>query len=213
MSLEIWLLFVASELLLCLTPGPAVLLVVSQGMRHGFGASAAGSTGLLSINALWFVLSAVGLGGLLMTSATLFGAVKWAGAAYLVYLGLRTVLATFRRNEERDDGKHVRAAREPIDRRRMFSQGLLTQVANPKAVLFFTALLPQFVSPDGNLLAQFAILGLTSVSVEFCVLLAYGWTAERGAWLLDGRAATLFERAGGVLLIFAGAGLTATDRT
>ena len=210
MSLEIWLLFVVSELFLCLTPGPAVLLVVSQGMRHGFGASASGSAGLLSVNALWFALSAVGLGGLLMASATLFGLVKWVGAAYLVYLGARMIISTFGRAGGRGEGPG--ADNNSATHSRMFSQGLLTQVANPKAVVFFTALLPQFISPSGNLIFQFIVFGITSICVELCVLLAYGWTAQKGAGLLGERAANLFERAGGALLIFAGIGLAATDR-
>lgn len=206
MSFEVWLLFLVSELVLCLTPGPAVLLVVSQGMRRGFRASVAGSAGVLSVNALWFTFSAVGLGGILLASATLFGVVKWVGAAYLVYLGLRMLVFSF----VRGGGGQASGA---IPRQgRMFTQGLLTQIANPKAIVFFTALLPQFVSPEGNLILQFAILGVTSVAAEFCVLLAYGWSAQKGARLLGEKAADLFERVGGALLIFAGIGLAATDR-
>lgn len=208
MGFEIWALFAVTELLLCLTPGPAVLLVVSQGMRLGARASVAGNAGVLSGSALYFVLSALGLGGLLLASATLFQVVKWAGAAYLVYLGVRMVLSTFGRVRE-EDGQPEPA--EP-DRGRLFSQGFLTQVTNPKALVFFTALVPQFVSPGGDLVLQFAILGVTSVAVEFVVLLAYGWTAERGARLLGARAATLFERAGGTLLVVMGVGLAAADR-
>lgn len=208
MSFEIWLLFLVSELVLCLTPGPAVMLVVSQGMRRGFGASVAGSAGVLVVNALWFAFSAAGLGGILLASATLFGVVKWVGAAYLVYLGLRMVISSF----VRGGAGGGEAPGEPLRQGKMFSQGLLTQLANPKAIVFFTALLPQFVSPEGNLILQFAVLGVTSVAAEFCVLLAYGWTAQRGARLLGERAADLFERVGGALLIFAGIGLAATDR-
>lgn len=206
MSFEIWLLFLFSELVLCLTPGPAVMLVVSQGMRRGFGASVAGGAGVLAVNALWFGLSAAGLGGILLASATLFGVVKWVGAAYLVFLGLRMVISSFARADRGETPQEIPR------RGRMFSQGLLTQLANPKAIVFFTALLPQFVSPGGNLLLQFAILGVTSVATEFCVLLAYGWTAQRGAGLLGARTAGIFERAGGALLAFAGVGLAATDR-
>lgn len=208
MSFEIWLLFLISELVLCLTPGPAVMLVVSQGMRRGLGASVAGSAGVLAVNALWFAFSAAGLGGILLASAMLFGVVKWVGAAYLVYLGLRMVVSSFVQGGTGGDEVPERAPRGG----RMFSQGLLTQLANPKAIVFFTALLPQFVSPDGSLILQFAVLGVTSVAAEFCVLLLYGWTAQRGARLLGARAADLFERAGGALLIFAGIGLAAADR-
>lgn len=206
MDFEIWLLFLVSELVLCLTPGPAVLLIVSQGMRRGFRASVAGSAGVLSVNALWFTFSAVGLGGILLASATLFGVVKWVGAAYLVFLGLRMLISSSAR------GGGGRASGGAPRRDRMFTQGLLTQIANPKAIVFFTALLPQFISPEGDLVLQFAVLGVTSVAAEFCVLLAYGWTAQKGARLVGAGAAGLFERVGGALLIFAGIGLAVADK-
>src|SRR5215207_7464553 len=194
MSLEVILVFAATEFVLSLTPGPAVMVVVSQGMRHGFAASARGAAGILAGNAIYFALSALGLGALLLASATLFAVLKWAGVAYLVFVGLKMLLS---KGAAEDEGG---GAQPPAPKRslRLFSQGLLTQLSNPKALVFFTALLPQFVSPEGGVFEQFLLLGVVSVTVECPVLLAYGWLAERGQRLLPkGRLSTLPDRIAG----------------
>lgn len=96
---------------------------------------------------------------------------------------------------------------------RLFSEGLVTQLSNPKAIVFFSALLPQFLSPDTGVLEQFAILGIVSLVIELCVLLTYGWAAERGSRLaLKGRFAALTDRIAGGFLIGAGVGLAVSRR-
>jgi threonine/homoserine/homoserine lactone efflux protein len=210
MSLEVILVFAATEFLLSLTPGPAVMVVVSQGMRHGFAASARGAAGILAGNAVYFALSALGLGALLLASATLFAVLKWAGVAYLVFVGLRMLLAKGGAGGEAGDGAQPPAPKRSL---RLFSQGLLTQLSNPKALVFFTALLPQFVSPEGRVFEQFLLLGVVSITVECPVLLAYGWLAERGQRLLPkGRLSTLPDRIAGAFLVGAGLGLAALRR-
>jgi len=96
---------------------------------------------------------------------------------------------------------------------RLFSEGLVTQLSNPKAIVFFSALLPQFVSPDGRVLEQFAVLGIVSLAIEFVVLLSYGWVAEHGSKLiLKGKFSLLTDRIAGGFLVCAGLGLAATRR-
>jgi len=208
MSLEVLLVFAVTEFLLSLTPGPAVLLVVSQGMNYGFTHSIRGALGILTGNAIYFALSALGLGAFLMTSATLFLAIKWIGAAYLIFVGIKMLLARGKSNEqENDPGVSSRRALK------LFSQGLITQLSNPKALVFFTALLPQFVSSRGNVFEQFVLLGVISITVECPVLLAYGWLAERGRSLLPkGRLSALPDRIAGGLLIGVGIGLGSIRR-
>ena len=89
MTLEAWLLFCATETVLCLSPGPAVLLVVSLSLVRGGRAGLHAASGILAVNALWFALSATSLAAILVASWQVFFVVKWAGAAYLVYLGVR----------------------------------------------------------------------------------------------------------------------------
>ena len=203
------LLFAATELLLSMTPGPAVLLVVSQGMRRGFASSRRGAAGILTGNAIYFALSAAGLGALLVASKRVFDVLQLAGAAYLVLLGLKMLLASRRADESssrREDGGLDDSKTRRLDD---FTQGLITQLANPKAIVFFTALLPQFVDPSRPMTIQFLILGVISILVELPVLLLYGVAADRGR-AVYGRHAALIERLSGACLIAAGAKLAAT---
>jgi threonine/homoserine/homoserine lactone efflux protein len=201
MSASSLILFALMELVLCLTPGPAVLLVISQAMRRGFRASFRGALGILAGNSLYFALSAVGLGALLLASARVFDALRWFGAAYLVLIGLKMIFT----RKEPETGA-------PQTEERSFVQGLVTQLANPKAVVFFTALLPQFVDPKaGALPFQFLILGVISIFIELPVLCAYGFLADRGRELY-GRHGKWVERAAGGFLVAAGLKLAATRR-
>lgn len=197
MTLSNLLLFAAMELVLCLTPGPAVLLVVSQSMKGDFRASMRGALGILAGNSIYFALSAAGLGALLVASRTVFEVLKWAGAAYLIFIGVRMIL------------RRPAAEDRPPETRGGFVEGLVTQLANPKAIVFFTALLPQFIDPHGPVTLQFLVLGLISIVVELPVLAMYGYAADRGR-ALYGRHAHLVERIAGGFLVAAGAKLAAT---
>lgn len=194
------LLFAATELLLSLSPGPAVLLVVSLGIRKGFRAAQRGTAGILTGNAIYFALSAAGLGALLIASKRVFSGIQIAGAAYLVLLGLKMLVKP---------GPGATTATAGVDSGvSSFMQGLLTQLANPKAIVFFAALLPQFVDPARPVAIQFLTLGVISILVELPVLLLYGFAADRGRQLY-GQHAALFERLAGACLIAAGAKLAA----
>jgi homoserine/homoserine lactone efflux protein len=198
MTLGNLLFFAATELVLCFVPGPAVLLVVSQAMRRGFRPSLHGALGILAGNAIYFASSAAGLGALLMASKTVFEVIKWLGAAYLVILGLRMIF--------------TRPAAEAPEMRKTgggFFEGLVTQLANPKAIVFFTALLPQFIDPHGPVALQFVVLGVVSMLIELPVLALYGFAADRGR-ALYGKHARLVERLAGGFLVAAGAKLAAT---
>ncbi len=208
MSFEIWIAFAVTETALCLTPGPAVLLVLSQALTRGTRASLWSNAGILAGNTFYFVLSATGLGALLLASYDVFFAIKWIGAAYLVWLG---VSAFFGRSATLSVPVHGAP-----DRRgpRALADGFVLQVANPKALVFFTALLPQFVDPATSVAPQVAILAITSVVIEFFVLAGYGLLAGR----LTGRAiqprfATLTNRIAGSLLVTAGVGMASLRRS
>lgn len=208
MSLRILAIFAITEFVLCLMPGPAVLLVVSQSMRSGFESSLRGAAGILTGNAIYFVLSAVGLGALLVASATLFNVIRWGGAVYLIAVGLKMLFAKRRVD---DSNRHTA---KPKRSARLFSEGLLTQLSNPKAIVFFSALLPQFVAPDAGVAAQFAVLGVISLIVELIVLTTYGLAVERGTRLIaNSQMWVLPDRIAGGFLIGAGVSLAAMRRT
>jgi len=198
MSWETWSVFAVTETILCLTPGPAVLFVLAQGLGGGAGAAFLASLGILAGNTFYFLLSAMGLGAVLAASYDLFFAVKWAGAAYLVWLGVCGLRA-------RGDVLAVRPADGRSAGARLVARGFAVQAANPKAIIFFTALLPQFIDPSGSVPLQLGILAGTSITVEFVVLSGYGALAGRAAHLASRpRTVAAMERAAGGLLIAAG---------
>jgi threonine/homoserine/homoserine lactone efflux protein len=204
---QIWLLFVATEGVLSLTPGPAVLFVLSQAIRRGPGKSVWASWGILTANAMYFVLSATSLGAVIVASYRLFFLIKWAGAAYLVYLGL---LSFFGKSSVMSlpEGNS-----DPRSGRKVLRDGFFLQAANPKALLFFTAILPQFIDAHHNVALQILILGVTSILVEFTILFSYGQLAGRAlATARNPRFEKVTNRIAGSLLIGAGAGLAALRR-
>jgi homoserine/homoserine lactone efflux protein len=198
-SLRVWLFFVVTEAVLCLTPGPAVLFVVSCGLARGGRAALWGNAGILSANTFYFIVSAFGLGAVLLGSHEIFTFVKYAGAAYLVWLGIQTI---------RGAGLAIRSGShdQPATHRwRMLVRGFVLQAANPKALLFFVALLPQFVDIHRAIAPQMLILAVTSAAVEFVILAGYGYFAARAAALAhDARFVTATNHASGSLLVTAG---------
>ena len=209
MITQTWLAFFVTETALSLVPGPAVLYVVGQAMRHGAPRALAANLGILSGNTLYFLLSAFGLAALVAAAAPLFVAIKWLGVAYLAWLGIAEWREALRGAGLRTSA--VRGAPAPFA---MWRQGVLLQLANPKAILFFTALLPQFVDPAQAVAPQVAVLALTSVASEFAVLAVYAWVAARGSRALHAnpRYARCTGAAAGTCLIGAGIGLALAQR-
>ena len=207
MSWGVWALFAVTETALCFTPGPAVLLVLSQGLARGTASSVWSNLGILAGNTMYFVLSGTGLGAALLASYELFSVIRWVGAAYLVWLGIAAFV-----------GRSLvfsvsRSPAVPARRGRIFVNGFVLQASNPKALVFFTALLPQFIDPHGSVLTQVTILAVTSVLIEFCVLLAYGALAGRFTELAKRpRFARLANRIAGSMLIGAGIGMARLRR-
>ncbi len=156
---------------------------------------------------MYFVLSATSLGAVLLASYELFSVIRWVGAAYLVWLG---VTAFIGKSPVFSVSPSTTA---PTRRSRIFVNGFVLQASNPKALVFFTALLPQFIDPHASVVTQVTILAVTSVVIEFFVLLAYGALAGR----LTGLAkrplfAPLANRIPGSMLIGAGVGVARLRR-
>ena len=208
MTFQLWLLFVTTEAVLSISPGPAVLYVLSQGIKRGPGKSVWASWGILSANAMYFVLSATSLGAVIAASYKLFFLIKWAGAAYLVYLGLASFFGKSSvlslPEEKSSDHSGPRILRD----------GFVLQAANPKALLFFTAILPQFIDAHHNVALQILVLGVSSIVVEFIILFTYGQLAGRAlATARNPRFEKITNRVAGSLLIGAGVGLARLRRT
>ena len=184
-------LFVAAALALLLVPGPAVIYVVARSVERGR------LTGLVSVlgvelgTLLHVVFAAAGLSAIVVSSAVAFSVVKWLGAAYLVWLGLRQILG-------RDGGdQEAPLSGSGEDRLRVFSQSVLVQVLNPKVALFFLAFLPQFVDPSRSAAwTQVVVLGITLATLGLFTDGLYallGGTA--GEWIRKQRAGAGLRRA------------------
>lgn len=205
MPLEVWLLYVATCFAATLTPGPAVLMTMSVGLRSGALAAAWTGTGVCAANAIWITLSVAGLSAVMLASATLFLVLKWAGALYLIYIGLRLI---FKRG-----GGHAAASAGPASASGSFARGFAVQMTNPKAMIFFGALVPQFVTPGQPLLVRGLILAITLIVIEQLVLAGYGTLAAQGSRIAGRERWTLVtEKTSGALMIGAGLGLASIKR-
>src|SRR4051812_39799672 len=152
----VWLFCVAALALLAI-PGPAVLYIVVQSAEQGRRAGLASVAGIHVGSLVHVVAATAGLSALIVTSAVAFGAVKYAGAAYLIYLGVRKL-------RERTSEVELERRRDPL--RRSFFRGIVVNVLNPKTALFFLAFLPQFVDADrGSVWSQVLVLGLLFVAL------------------------------------------------
>lgn len=198
MDWKTWALFVAMETPLCLTPGPAVLFVLSHGLARGGRESVWANLGILSGNVIYFAISATGLGALLLRSYDLFFLIKWLGAAYLIWLGVSAWIG-------KSKPLQIRAEARPRSGPRTLANGVLLQLANPKALVFFTAFLPLFIDPARPLVPQFVILAATSTVLEFFILLGFGMLAGRAARLAERPSmAKVMDRVAGSMLLGAG---------
>ena len=206
MTLSIWLLYVAAVLVLTITPGPSVLMCISTSVQHGPRNAMIASLGSTSAIACIMLVSMLGLGTALAASETLFSTLKWLGAAYLAYLGVTSLLSKVSNIAVPDESNTQATARV------LFGRGILVGASNPKALLFFGALFPQFIEPSAPQALQFLILGLTFIFFELFWLSVYAVTAAKARhWLQQPRRATIFNRATGAVFLLA-AGLLATTK-
>jgi threonine/homoserine/homoserine lactone efflux protein len=170
-------LFLLAALGLLVVPGPAVLFIMTRSVDQGRQAGTISSLGIGTADLIHTTAAALGLSALLLTSALAFTVVKYVGAAYLIYLGVRTLL---RRGES-----HRNHGTEPQTLPRMFFQGMMVELLNPKTALFFLAFLPQFVDPTrGAVIWQFLLFGSLYAVLGFLDLTLYGLIAGTMAVLL-----------------------------
>ncbi|MFS4438416.1 LysE family translocator [Paracoccaceae bacterium GXU_MW_L88] len=203
MSLEIWLAFVAASTALLLIPGPTVLLVLSYALSHGRKVALATVAGVALGDLIAMSASLAGLGAMVLASAQLFTLLKWCGAVYLIYLGVKMLQSAPRL--ALDD-----APERPT--REIFGHATAVTALNPKSIAFFIAFVPQFLNPVAPLLPQFVILIATFVGLAAINALAYALIADRiRARLVKPAAIRWLTRFGGGALIAMG-GATALMR-
>jgi len=188
--------FIGLEIVLCFIPGPAVLSVIGAALGGTWRAGLATAFGILTGNAIYFVVSALGIASAIAASHTAFAVIKWCGAAYLAYLGIRSLMTREKAIEP------TRFSHDERHAARGWLTGTIVQLSNPKALVFFTAILPQFVDPRGNLWLQIAVLGAAGLAVELGVLGIYTAAADRiAAGGFDPKRQLWAHRAGGLCLV------------
>jgi threonine/homoserine/homoserine lactone efflux protein len=182
------------------TPGPTVLLALTNGSRFGIKASLPGMLGAVLSDFVLISAVALGLGALLAASEFWFSVVKWLGVAYLAYLGVRMLRSTG--TLEVPSGE---ASSDPPSRIAIFLRSFLVAVTNPKGYLFFSAFLPQFIVPSEPQLPQYAALAGAFAAIDFAVMLAYAAAGAQAIRVLRARGVLWLDRAcGGALLALAG---------
>ena len=173
MELSLLLAFAATNFVLNITPGPAVLQVVGHSLGNGWRPAQASILGILAANAMYCMLSALGLSALILAAPSLFEIIKWGGAAYLAWIGIRALLSALH-----TDATSMTASK-PASPATLFKQSFLLQGANPKSVLFFGAMLPAFAGPAEGAAQRIVLLGLLAIALEYPVLLAYSLLGTR----------------------------------
>lgn len=199
MTLSTWLIYFVAALGLALSPGPNGLLALTHGALHGRGKAMltimGGALGFVTVIAL----SMFGIGALIKASLTWLTVMKWVGGAYLVWLGIQVWRAP-------PIGIEVSDTDEPRSGASMFRQGALSALTNPKALLFFTAFLPQFIDPTRSLFVQFIIMAATFALIEILTEFFIASMAHRiSPWLR--RVGRSFNRVCGGLFVAIGAAL------
>lgn len=207
MSWDTYLIFLVTTTVVCLTPGPAALLVVTQGMSNGLRRSYWAVAGIALGNAMYFGLSATGIAALIIASSTMFSIIKWIGVAYLFYLGISAI---------RSKSSALTVTSAPgrsLSGVRAFWQAVVVELSNPKALLYFVALLPQFIDPSKPVGMQMLIFGVTCVALDTIAYSLYGWLGSKTRrFTANEKFVKASNRASGGLLMMAGAMMATVKR-
>ena len=181
-------------------PGPAVFLTIKNSVKHGFRISVAGISGNFIAMVIMATISAFGLGAIIVTSSSLFATVKTIGCLYLLYLGVRTWKSPLQPTNEPPMAPYPKN-KEFFS---AFREGILVGLSNPKAIVFFTALFPQFIDPARSFLPQFSVLILTIEGISFLVLASYALISLKAAnYLCRGKPMKVFQKfTGGAFIGF-----------
>jgi threonine/homoserine/homoserine lactone efflux protein len=197
MTLESWLAFTAASAVLLLIPGPTVLLVVSYALGQGWRTALPMAVGVALGDFTAMTLSLLGVGALLAASATIFTMLKWIGAAYLIWLGIKLWRA--------GGSLDAQPRTDRASAARMLAHAWLVTALNPKSITFFVAFLPQFLDPKADFLTQMVIFEATFLVLAFANAFGYALVASRArAVVRNARAISAFNKVGGSLLIGAG---------
>ena len=197
MALDNWVLFIIAVLALMSTPGPSQLLMLSNSATYGLKNSVATIAGDLSANLLQMIIATAGIGLLIASFDNILIYIKWIGVIYLVWNALKLILS------KKQNANNYKKSNNKKIYRKLFLQGFLTSASNPKAILFFAALFPQFISANGDIWIQFLILSITYISIDGIFLLFYGFAASKIAMMIKSNSSLIINKVGGSLMLVA----------
>ena len=198
MSLEVWLTFVITATLILVVPGPTIIYVVGQSLAHGRKASIPLSIGVILGDAICITLSLLGLSALLSIFSTAFVIIKYLGAAYLIYLGVKMVKSNSHLNTHQIETTNYNS-------KVVFRDVFLVNALNPKGIIFYSAFMPQFVTDQNNILFQFVVLATTFLCLALMNVAFYSLLASKASDLFRSITFTkAFNLTGGLSLICAG---------
>ena len=193
MTFQIWLAYVSAVLILMITPGPSQLLMLSNSLGSGFRKSMATMAGDLTANSIQMIVASAGLAGILYASQYTFTAIKWLGVAYLIYMGAKLIL--------RQPSTNLIGSGNTKSIKTLYTQGFVTSASNPKAIIFFAALFPQFLNPQEPVAFQLLILCMTYITIDGIFLSVYGALSEWIALKFKSRVTKNLDRISGSFLI------------
>ena len=199
MNLHTWLIFAGAVIVLTASPGPNALLALSHGVKHGLKNTFATICGSLLAFIMLMVASLAGIGAIMASSVWMFETIRWIGAAYLIYLGIKMWRSTPKKfvTEEIETSEKSRKA--------LFQRGFLVAISNPKIIIFFASFFPQFINPAYPQLQQMLILGVTFVSLELSWQLLYAGGGNKiSAWINMPKRQKIIDCVSGSLFVAAG---------
>lgn len=198
MSIETWLAFISTVFIFAIIPGPTVIFVIGQAITHGKKSVSPLALGVLSGDLIAMVISLLGLGAILATSATLYTILKWFGILYLIYLGIKAFKEDPKVDEELFDEMNK-------SKYKMFRSSLIVTALNPKNVVFFVAFFPQFINTTTNVIPQFLILMVSFSLITLATITSFALFAGSIQHKIKSyKAKKRLNRAAGTALISAG---------
>ena len=198
MDISLYSIFLVTTVMLILVPGPSAITVAAQGASYPSKKAFLGVLGVASADVIFFALSATGIASLLLTSNLMFSIIKWFGVLYLMYLGLTALFS-------KSGAIKIEKSSNNSSPTKLFSQGLIVQLANPKALMYFSALLPQFVDTAEPIIFQMFIMGASCLLADLLVYSLFSRLGNRLAkqkmksWVIK-----LINKAAGITLISTG---------
>jgi len=208
-TFQSWFIYLTLAILAALTPGPAILLITTNATLYGWKRTLFTALGNIFGLFCMGIVTVTGLGMILESSVVVFNVVRYLGAAYLIYLGVQLFL----QKKGRVEANNSKAQQNNISRRKLFFQAFGVAVSNPKAIVFLTALFPQFVNVQEPLAIQFVILITTLMVVSFSFLMFYAFLTDRvRGWLNMSGRDSIVRRASGLFFISIGILLGASSQ-